>query len=102
MIDMVFYAIVPFAFIGWIFTALLAFGLALNGMQCAIAFDQFVGTCIISGAMADETISAWTHRNHHARTERLINWLFQDPHHCAKAYVSEMRGIQNSPDYRKD
>ena len=34
------------------------------------------------------------------RTERLINWAFNDPNHCAQAYISEMRGTQNPPEYR--
>jgi hypothetical protein len=99
---MIIYALIPFAVIGWLFITALTIGLIVNGFQCAIALDQFVGTCIIKGAMADETISAWTHRGSHKRTERFINWLFNDPNHCAKAYVSEMRGLQNAPDYRKD
>lgn len=69
-------------------------------MIYAIALDQFVGTCLIAGHYADETISAWAHRNHHARTERLINWLFNDPYHCAKAYVAEFEGTQNLKEYR--
>lgn len=99
---MILYTLIPFAVIGWAFTVLLISGLIINGAQCAIALDQFIGTCLIAGAMADETISAWAHRNHHARTEKIINWVFNDPLHCAKAYVSEMRGIQNAPDYHKD
>ena len=46
------------------------------------------------------TTSAWAHRNHHKRTERLINRLFRDPLHCAKAYLSEMEGSQNAPEYQ--
>ena len=88
--------------IGWLFVTLTAIGLAINGKQCAIALDQFVGTCIIVGHMADETISAWAHRGQHKRTERLINWLFNDPNHCAMAYISEMRGAQNAPIYDKE
>jgi hypothetical protein len=99
---MIIYALIPFAVIGWAFIILLIAGLLINGRQCAIALDQFIGTCIITGAMADETISAWAHRRHHKRTEQLINWIFQDQQHCAKAYISEMRGIQTAPDYRKD
>lgn len=94
--------LLPFAVIGWLFFTLLLAGLILNGKQCAIALDQFIGTCIIAGHMADETISAWAHRNHQYRIEQLINWLFNDPNHCAKSYISEMRGDQNNPIYRKD
>lgn len=86
--------------IGWLFVTLTAIGLAINGKQCAIALDQSVGTCFIAGHMADETISAWAHRKYHKRTERFINWLFNDPNHCAQAYISEMKGAQNAPEYR--
>lgn len=92
--------LIPFAVLGWLFVSLLIIGLMTNGKQCAIALDQFVGTCLIADHYADETISAWAHRNHHKRTERLINWLFNDPLHCAKAYVSEMDGAQNAQEYR--
>ena len=34
------------------------------------------------------------------RLEHLINWLFCDDMHCAKAYVSEMEGVQNAKEYR--
>jgi len=88
------------AIIGAAFLLLLSAGLVLNGKQCAIALDQWVGTCLRKGHMADETISAWAHRERHVRTERLINWLFRDPLHCAKAYISEMEGRQNAEEYR--
>lgn len=91
----------PFAAIGFAFTLLALRGLVLNGKQSAVSFDQWLGTCLIKGHRADETISAWAHRERHLRTERLINWLFRDPLHCAKAYVSEMVGTQNAPEYRK-
>lgn len=94
------YLTLPFAFIGWLFVCLLFAGLLMNGKQCAIALDQFVGTCIIAGHMADETISAWAHRRQHPRTERLINWLFRDQNHCAKAYLREMDGAQNAAEYK--
>lgn len=93
--------ILPFAFIGAGFMCLLFAGLLINGRQSAIALDQWVGTCIITGHMADETISAWAHRKHHKRTEQLINWLFNDPNHCAKAYLAEMDGEQNAKEYHK-
>ena len=89
-----------FGLIGWLFVVLTSIGLAVNGKQCAIALDQFVGTCIIVGHMADETISAWAHRKQHKRIERAINFLFRDPNHCAQAYISEMKGSQNAPEYR--
>ncbi len=94
------YLFLVFGLIGWLFVVLTSIGLAVNGKQCAIALDQFVGTCIIVGHMADETISAWAHRKHHKRTERLINWLFNDPNHCAIAYINEMNRSQNAPEYR--
>lgn len=99
---MLVYALLPLSIIGWLFLMLLTVGLTRNSLECAIALDQWLGTCIISGAMADETISAWAHRRHHKKTERLINWLFSNPNHCAQAYISEMTGAQNAPDYRKD
>ena len=96
------YVLLPFALIGTLFVGLLFVGLWINCKQCAIALDQFVGTCIIAGHYADETISAWAHRTHRARTERLINWLFSDPNHCAKAYISEMDGVHNNPIYQQE
>lgn len=89
------------AIIGACFLLLLTTGLLINGKQCAIALDQWVGTCLRKGHMADETISAWAHREQHKRIERAINWLFRDPDHCAKAYLSEMDGAQNAQEYRK-
>ncbi len=94
--------LIPFAVLGWLFVSLLTIGLLTNGKQCAIALDQWVGTCLIAGHMADETISAWAHRGQHKRTERFTNWIFNDPNHCAASYVSEMRGDQNNPIYRKE
>ena len=94
------YALLLFATIGFFFTILVIVGVVLNGLQSGIALDQWLGTCLIKGAKADETISAWAHRNHHKRTERLINWLFRDPLHCAKAYLSEVEGSQNAPEYQ--
>lgn len=91
-----------FGVVGWVFVIMITIGLAVNGKQCAIALDQFVGTCIIVGHMADETISAWAHRKQHKRTERLINFIFRDLNHCADAYISEMRGNQNAPIFHKE
>lgn len=93
--------LIPFAVIGGLFITLLIIGLLTNGRQCAIALDQWVGTCLIAGHMADETISAWAHRGQHKRTEALINWLFNDSNHCAAAYVSEMSGAQNAQEYQQ-
>lgn len=94
-------SLIPFALIGLGFLMLLVAGLLINGKQCAIALDQFVGTCLIAGHYADETISAWAHRRHHKRVEALINWVFRDPNHCAMSYVSEMRGTQNAGEYKQ-
>lgn len=96
------YLIAPLALIGALFTLMVAAGLVINGKQSAIAFDQWVGTCLINGHMADETISAAAHRCGWKRTERLINWLSGDENHCAKEYIAEMRGDQTDPIYRKE
>lgn len=66
-----------------------------------IAIDQLAGT-IFLGQYPDETISAAAHRRSWKRMERFINWLFNDPNHCALSYVSEMRGEHNNPTYRKE
>ena len=34
--------------------------------------------------------------------DQLINWLFMDDMHCAKAYIAEMTGTQNESIYRKE
>lgn len=96
------YVLLPFALIGTLFVGLLFVGLWINCKQCAIALDQWVGTCIIVGHMADETISAWAHRKQHKRTERMINWLFRDDTHCARAYIAELVGTQNNPIYQQE
>jgi len=67
--------------------------------QFLIALDQLFNTLI--GGMADETISARAHRRQWKKTEAFINWLFRDDLHCARAYISEMSGSQNSREYRK-
>lgn len=96
------WVLAPFALVGFLFTTLLITGLIRNTLQCGIALDQWAGTCVIKDAMADETVSAWTCRNKHRRTEKLINWAFRNPNHCYEAYLSEMRGTQNAVDYRKE
>lgn len=92
--------LLPFALVGWLLIALIALGWILNDLQVLIALDQFLSTCLIPGAYADETISAWAHRNHHKRTEMFINFLFNDPMHCASAYVSELNRTQEPQEYR--
>ncbi len=69
-------------------------------VRVLLSIDQTLNT--ILGGNPDETFSARAHRKGWKRTEKFINWLFQDPDHCAAAYVSEMRGTQNAPDYRKE
>ena len=64
-----------------------------------IAIDQLFAV-VLFGTMPDETISAMAHRRGWKRLERLINWLFRDPLHCAKAYLSEVEGSQNAPEYQ--
>ena len=95
------YALYLIDLIGILFALLSIHGIALNGMQCAIALDQWLATCLFSGAHADETISAMAHRRQWKSTERCINWLFRDDLHCQKSYIAEMVGTQNSKDYRK-
>ena len=90
-----------FAALGLLFALLTLHGVALNGLQCGIAIDQWLATCIFHGAYADETISAASHRRMWKRTERFINWLFRDDMHCAKAYIAELVGSQNNKEYRK-
>lgn len=92
----------PFYVIGLLFACLAIAGLVINGKQSAIALDQWLGTCLISGHMADETISAWAHRRQHKRIEQVINWIFSDPNHCAAAYIAEMNGTQNASIYGKE
>jgi hypothetical protein len=91
-----------FAAIGFVWVLLFVVGWILNGMQMLVAKDQWLATCLLPGAYADETISAWAHRTHRKRTEAFINWLFNDPYHCASAYVSEMEHTQNNHIYRKE
>lgn len=93
-------AMYPFAAIGLVFVLLQAVGHALNGIHSWIALDQWVATCLIYGALADETISAWAHRKQHKRTERAIDWLFRDENHCAKAYLAEMKQQHSPQEYR--
>lgn len=91
-----------FAIIGAVVSLATIHGAALNGIECLIAVDKWAATCLFHGVCADETISAAAHRRNWKRTERFINWLFSDDLHCARSYVSEMVGTQNSPIYRKE
>lgn len=65
-----------------------------------IALDQLFAVVFL-GTMPDETISAAAHRRGWKKTEAVINWLFRDDMHCAKAYISEMDGTQTAEEYRK-
>ena len=91
-----------FGFLGLVFLLILLHGVLHADKQALIAFDQWLAVCFLNDAYADETISAWAHRKHHKRTERFINRLFNDPNHCAKAYISEMRGAQNNSIYQQE
>ena len=89
-----------FGFLGLVFLLILLHGILHADKQALIAFDQWLAVCFLNDAYADETISAWAHRKQHKRTERLINFIFRDPNHCAAAYISEMDGDQNALEYR--
>ena len=54
-------------------------------LNIAIALDQ-LGNALLGG---------WH------KTAAVINWIFQTPDHCLNAYLSELRGSQNNPEYRK-
>ena len=90
-----------FTMFGLVVWSVFWMGVYRNPKQSFVAFDQWLAVCFLNDAYADETISAWTHRKHHKRTERFINGLFNDPNHCAKAYVAEMAGTQNAKEYRR-
>lgn len=86
---------------GVLFVAIQSIGLIRNPLNALIGLDQWAAANLLPGAYPDETISAWAHRTHRKRTERFINFLFQDENHCAMAYVSEMRGIHTADEYRR-
>ena len=65
-----------------------------------IALDQLFATVFL-GTLPDETASAAAHRRGWTKTERFINWIFQDDMHCAKSYIAELVGSQNAKEYRK-
>lgn len=65
-----------------------------------IALDQLFATVFL-GTLPDETISAAAHRRGWKKTERFINWIFQDDMHCAMSYIAELVGTQNATDYRR-
>ena len=93
-----------FATIGLL--ALLLAGLSYQGW---IAFDQYLSCRLNKFAMADEAYSArvWRRKDDPVCAKRVkqIDWFFTkymgQKDHCLKAYLSELRGSQNHPDYRK-
>ena len=91
---------IALCFIGAVFLLVAVVGLFNNEGQSLIAIDQWLACCLLPDSYADETISAWAHRTHHTRIERFINWIFDNPYHCATAYVSEMNGSQNAKEYK--
>ena len=64
-----------------------------------VAIDQLIAV-VVFGTMPDETISAMAHRRQWERMERFINWLFRNEHHCANAYVNELRHAHTANEYR--
>ena len=50
---------------------------------------------------ADESTSAFVWRTKKTSWIKWINWIFKDPTHCEQAYISELSGIQNAPEYHK-
>lgn len=74
------------------------FGSVKRSVNMAIGIDQTVNALL--GGLPDETISARVHRSRWKRCERLINWLFNDPAHCQKAYESEVMLSHFPYDYR--
>ena len=85
---------------------LLTYSLSYQGW---IAFDQYLSCRLNKFAMADETYSArmWRRRDVPKCTKRVkqIDAFFmkykKQPDHCLNAYLSELRGSQNHPEYRK-
>lgn len=84
---------------GLVFLGIGVRGLFHNREQMLIALDQWLACCLLPDSYADETISAWAHRKQNKRLERSINWIFNNPNHCATAYVSETEGSQNAKEY---
>lgn len=74
-------------------------------LNLAIALDQLANV-LLAGA-PDETLSSRAHRMR-AKGHRWWGWtahaidglLFFDPNHCARAYESEKRRLQQPPDLR--
>lgn len=64
-----------------------------------VSIDQLVNTVL--GGECDETISARCWRKGYMKRVAIIDWLMDEEHHCFNAYVSEKRGTQNAPEYRK-
>lgn len=51
-------------FLGLVFLLILLHGVLHADKQALIAFDQWLAVCFLNDAYADETISAWAHRDH--------------------------------------
>jgi len=74
-------------------------------LNLAIAVDQ-LGNVLLAGA-PDETLSSRAHRMR-AKGQRWWGWtaaaidalFFFDPNHCARAYESEKRRLQQPRDLR--
>lgn len=66
--------------------------------QFLIALDQLINT--LCGGMADETISARAYRKGWKRRMAVINWVFNDAHHCELSYQSELFRAQLPSGYR--
>lgn len=64
-----------------------------------VALDQLVGTVFLH-TQPDETISAWAYRTERTRWIAAINWVFDDPHHCALSYMAEFARTQLPEEYR--
>jgi len=87
-------------------SAALFFGLSYQGW---IALDQYLSCRLNKYAWADETYSArmWRRRDvpQCARRVRQLDWLFErlgyGTDHCQLAYLRELNGKQNSPEYKK-
>ena len=77
-------------------------------LNILIALDQFLFCLVTLGsASPDETLSAAAYRweqqgRWNGFLRKLIDRLFWfDPNHCHNAYLSELRGLQLPPTYKK-
>lgn len=65
-----------------------------------LTLDQALGPWIFKGIYPDESISAYVYRTHKTLWIAFINFIFRDENHCFNAFLSEVNGSQNAPDYR--